>query len=551
MSKRSKTEQPTIPMYPLPTPSHETGVPVRNPVPSGYGNAESPTELWIASPKPASTHHTWLLRITIGLAVLVFLFLAAAMVIGGALVYESNWLLPGVNVLGLDLGGRTKAEATAVLQDDWQKRTITLAAGETTWNMPPETLGITLDADATIAAAYGQGRSWSSLVQGVRYGLQFPVIPVWEIDMGAAQANLSALAAELTVPATDAGMELVNGRFTATPATDGQALDLEATLNTLQAQAAAAVMNGRFDLITTTVPATVTDVSAVVDQANALLGTVIAVQAFDPISNDNWTWTLVPDTWGQWLTFDATAAQQGQFIWTLDAAQVGTYLNSQVALLGENRYVDEALAGTAVSQAIANQNGHVSLRIYHYPQQHTVQTGETISSIGHDYGIPYPWIQQANPGVDNLFVGQVLTIPSLDDMVPLPVVENKRIVVSITQQKAWVYENGNLKWEWPASTGIADSPTSPGVFQIQSHEENAYAGNWDLWMPSFMGIYRPVPTSDFMNGFHGFPTRNGSQLLWTGSLGHPVTYGCILLSSENAQILYNWAETGVVVEIQP
>jgi lipoprotein-anchoring transpeptidase ErfK/SrfK len=66
-----------------------------------------------------------------------------------------------------------------------------------------------------------------------------------------------------------------------------------------------------------------------------------------------------------------------------------------------------------------------------------------------------------------------------------------------------------------------------------------------------MGIYRPVPTSEFMNGFHGFPTRGGSQLLWTGSLGRPVTYGCILISSENAQTLYNWAETGVIVEIQP
>jgi lipoprotein-anchoring transpeptidase ErfK/SrfK len=70
-------------------------------------------------------------------------------------------------------------------------------------------------------------------------------------------------------------------------------------------------------------------------------------------------------------------------------------------------------------------------------------------------------------------------------------------------------------------------------------------------MPNFMGIYRPVPTADFMNGFHGFPTRNGSTLLWTGDLGHQVTYGCVLLSSENASLLYDWAEEGVVVEVQP
>jgi lipoprotein-anchoring transpeptidase ErfK/SrfK len=66
-----------------------------------------------------------------------------------------------------------------------------------------------------------------------------------------------------------------------------------------------------------------------------------------------------------------------------------------------------------------------------------------------------------------------------------------------------------------------------------------------------MGIYRPVPTSNFMNGFHGFPTRDGASLLWTGNLGSPVTFGCILVDTGNAKALYEWAEEGVVVEIVP
>jgi lipoprotein-anchoring transpeptidase ErfK/SrfK len=133
---------------------------------------------------------------------------------------------------------------------------------------------------------------------------------------------------------------------------------------------------------------------------------------------------------------------------------------------------------------------------------------------------------------------------------PYPVDPDKRIVVSISQQKTWVYENGQVKWTWTTSTGIADSPTWPGIYQIISHEPNAYAANWNLWMPDFMGVYQPIPGADFTNGFHGFPTRGASQLLWTNDLGTRVTYGCILLSNENAQALYNWAEEGVVVEIQ-
>jgi lipoprotein-anchoring transpeptidase ErfK/SrfK len=127
---------------------------------------------------------------------------------------------------------------------------------------------------------------------------------------------------------------------------------------------------------------------------------------------------------------------------------------------------------------------------------------------------------------------------------------NKRIVVSISEQRTRVYENGQLLYDWVTSTGIQSSPTWTGVYQVISHEPQAYAANWNLYMPNFIGIYQPVPNSDFTNGFHGFPTRGGGQLLWENSLGTRVTYGCVLLSDQNVQTLYNWAEEGVVVEIR-
>ena len=116
----------------------------------------------------------------------------------------------------------------------------------------------------------------------------------------------------------------------------------------------------------------------------------------------------------------------------------------------------------------------------------------------------------------------------------------------------WASENGQVVFEWPVSTGIASSPTAPGVFQVQSHELNAYGEQWNLYMPHFVGFYHPGPNVEVMNGFHGFPTSaTGGYLLWTGDLGRPATYGCILLSLENAAMLYDWAEEGVVVEVRP
>jgi lipoprotein-anchoring transpeptidase ErfK/SrfK len=161
-------------------------------------------------------------------------------------------------------------------------------------------------------------------------------------------------------------------------------------------------------------------------------------------------------------------------------------------------------------------------------------------------------VEEANPeiNVDALTVGQTLTLPSKDILVPLNPIPSKRIVVSRSQQHLWAYENGQIIFDWVISTGLPSSPTALGVFQVQTHEPNAYADQWNLYMPHFMGFYHPGPNMDLMNGFHGFPTRGGGYLLWSDDLGHPVTYGCVLLSLENAETLYNWAEEGVVVEVR-
>ena len=515
--------------------------------------AELPTQAWQPMPPPAPRHRThWLVHLALAAsAVLVLLFGLAVVIAAVWFVGQSDWIVPRVSVAGIEVGGQSRDTAVSTLQAAWDTQPITLAAGDETRTVPPSSLGFALDAAATADAARDQGRTLASWRAFWANDGRFLVTPVWQWDRAVAENGLNALAAELNRAPQDARLEYSNGRFVALPGQPGRQLDVAATLNLLAQQAGDVLANGRLDLVLTAVPPAVVDLSAVAEQANTLLAAPITLHVYDPIANEAVDWLLPPETWGGWLTVDATAVAAGQFNWSLDQGQVESYLQAQAAGLGEERYVDVEEAGTAVTEAITNHVPTVSLRVYHQPRQHVVQSGETLSSIGRDYGIPYPWIQQANPGLETLSVGQIITIPSVDEMVPLPVVEGKRIVVSIAQQRAWVYENGALKWEWPVSTGIASSPTAPGIFQIQSHEANAYAGNWDLWMPQFMGIYRPVPPSDFMNGFHGFPTRGGSQLLWTGDLGRPVTYGCILLDSGNAELLYNWAETGVVVEIQP
>lgn len=482
---------------------------------------------------------------------LLFFTFATGLLVAGlsfwAVLMASPVMMPTTHVFDVTISGQTIAEATTSLETYWQQRTITLQGTDTVWVVTPEDLGITFDAQATAVNAHTQGRTWQSIGMIWQQGA-LQTAPVWSIDPTQAERYLQAIAPQLETPAQDATIRIVRGRAEVVPAHTGQAIDFSATLQALQTDGAMVLMNGRLPLVFTTTEPAVTNASAAMAHANELLSMAIQVEAYDPVSNETQHWTITPDVWGDWLTIGAiNPAELDAFSWAINPQAVASGLAID---WGNGRFVQTQPAINAITQAIVTRNPHVSLRLYHPASTHTVQAGETLSSIGQAVGIPYPWLQQANPNVTALSVGQQIVIPSPDVMIPLPVVTNKRVVVSISQQKAWVYEDGALKWEWEASTGISTSPTAPGVFQIQTHEENAYAGNWDLWMPYFMGIYQPVPTSEFMNGFHGFPTRGGSQLLWTNNLGTQVTYGCVLLSTENAQLLFDWAEAGVIVEIQ-
>ncbi|MCB8977136.1 MAG: L,D-transpeptidase family protein [Ardenticatenaceae bacterium] len=519
----------------------------------------APTELWFpvanaqpqALPQPARQKRPFLKYIFLA-AVLLTLFTVGLIVVAGAgLIYMSDLVMPGVQAMGIDLGRMTQNEAAALLQNSSSQQTLRLVHDETVWLVSPADLGLTLDAAATAKSAHAYGRTPQAWVEFIKTGTM-AVEPSWVLDTAVAQTYLQNRAGELAIEPVNAGLVIENGQVATTPAADGQMLNVAATVAALAQSGAAVAQNGEIQLVMQPVAPAITDVSGFVAQAEALLATTITIQATDPVQDESVSWVVGPQVWGSWLSLAVDPANTTQFNWTLDPDKAAQFFAERNAALGENRYLDEALALTAVTEAIKNQQENISLRIYHSPSQYVVQSGDTFAGIGRKVGIPYPWIQAANPGVgDALTVGQSITIPSPDDLLPYPVVDGKRIVVSISQQRAWVYENGELKWEWLASTGIASSPTAPGVFQIQTHEANAYAASWDLWMPSFMGIYQPAPNVEFMNGFHGFPTRDGANLLWTNNLGTPVTYGCILLSNENAAQLYEWAEQGVIVEILP
>ena len=129
---------------------------------------------------------------------------------------------------------------------------------------------------------------------------------------------------------------------------------------------------------------------------------------------------------------------------------------------------------------------------------------------------------------------------------PVNYAGGKRILVDISEQHMYVYEGDSLVFSFVASTGM-NNATRAGSFSVLDKIPNAYGATWNIWMPNWLGIYW---AGSLENGIHALPILPNGATLWAGFLGRPISYGCIVLDTYDSQLLYDWAEVGVPVEIQ-
>lgn len=484
----------------------------------------------------------------------VFALLGVLIVVGAYVYFQAlELVLPGVSVGQVSLGGMSRREAAAALDEAWNgsEQGLIISDGAQNWYAPAAEFGLALDPRITAQRAYDVGHG-APIVAEVKTFFETTlrgrnVAPVVSFDEAQARMGLEAWAPKLTLPAQDASIVIdEDGQVSAVPGEPGYTLNVEGTLQVLAADPGLAVMDGYLPLVLDPIAPRIVDASAAVEEARALLDAPLAIRAYDPVADETLEWTAEPDVIAVWLTVQTL--EDGSHA-VVDGERVGDYLTDLNASLGGLRYLDAQAAASEITVAL-RESRPAALFVRHHPTSYIVQPGDTLTSVAWEVGIPYWRIKEANPGLDenSLTVGQTLIIPSKDDLLPLPVVVGKRIVVDISEQHLWAYANGSEVYSFVISTGIDRSPTQPGIFQVQDHDLSVYAPQWDLTMPHFISIYEAWP--GFFNGFHGLPTLSGGQLLWREVLGRPASYGCIILDLDDGETLYNWAEDGVVVEIR-
>ena len=463
----------------------------------------------------------------------------------------SGRIVPGVSVGKIELDGMTPEEASITLQQNWELQArIQVTNGIQSQTLTPAELGISVDIPLTVQKAHEVGHGGTMLAEAAQMFAAlwdgWEIAPAVTLDEEIARTKLEALSPAMSLQAKDATLRVENGVPVPIPAELGYTLNIEATLEALAADPSAVLMNESLPAVPQPVPPRISDVTPALAQAQRLLDTPLSINAYDPIQDEIKTWPVPREVVAAWLAV-APGETGPQVI--LDETQVAGYLTQLGGTLGAGRALNVTGDSRPLAEALRTGRAYTVL-ITHQPTMYTVQPGDTLLKIGWNLGMPFWLISRANPNVnpEAIQAGTELVIPAKTDLLPLPIVPNKRIVINIGQQRLRVFQDGQMIGQHKISTGIDRSPTQPGVFQVQTHDPNAYASVWDLYMPNFLGIYEAWP--GFMNGIHGLPRLSNGQRLWANILGRPASYGCIILDLKTAEWLYQWAEDGVVVEIQ-
>ena len=467
----------------------------------------------------------------------------------------SATVAPGVHVGDIPVGGMSLEQATEILDKHWNRELFMTAvdtgdAGRT-WAVRPADFGLGVDAASTAEAAYSYARE-SSLPSAVwemvsAFSNGWETVPIVSFDAQKARSGLKALSASAHIPASDARLGLAAGEITSTAAQWGRQLNVDSSLELIAADPAAVLLRyGFVPLVTSPVAPAIEEVAKAASQAEHMLSASPTLRAYDPVTDEWMEFTPSREQTSDWLRIQREGT--GLKI-EVEQEAITPYINSLQTELGEERTVDPEAATEALLAGLRGEE-MLPLKIQYLPRYYVVTPQDTLISISFKVGIPYwKWLE-GNPEVKarGLRVGESITIPPRDAMLELPVVESKRIIISISEQHMWLQENGETILEHIISTGIPNSPTMPGLFQIKSRFVNAYASNWDLYMPHFLGIYHATP--NLLNGIHGLPLLSNGSRLWADVLGNPASYGCVILDLEAAEHLYTWAEDGVVVEIR-
>jgi vancomycin resistance protein YoaR len=166
-------------------------------------------------------------RVLIGVAALAALLLIGYLLLA---MTSGNTARPGTTVQGIDISGMSQSEAAAAVTEGLgpiaEKRLRVRALDETV-GLRPEEAGLSLDAEASVAPAFGHTWNPVALIAGMFGSTTLPAVAA--VDEPLLSAQIDLIAQNIDRPAVEPSVDVEKGEGVITPGTDGRALDREAT----------------------------------------------------------------------------------------------------------------------------------------------------------------------------------------------------------------------------------------------------------------------------------------------------------------------------------
>ena len=213
-------------------------------------------------------------------ALLFSVFISLALILLGVLLYEGYHLhriYPGVQALGVSLGGLTPSEAVVALPqavDLYLAMPLRLRYGDQVWEVAAAQVGVRFDRPALVRLAHSVGRGhglekdlWQQLIAWqAGYELAYQLT----FDQVVANQLLADLAGQINRPVRDATLELRDLSVITAPSQVGRTLDVDASRERIFARLED-LSGGEVHLVVHEIPPQLCDVSQAAQQVKRIL----------------------------------------------------------------------------------------------------------------------------------------------------------------------------------------------------------------------------------------------------------------------------------------
>ncbi|MEP6984739.1 MAG: LysM peptidoglycan-binding domain-containing protein [Chloroflexota bacterium] len=190
---------------------------------------------------------------------------------------------------------------------------------------------------------------------------------------------------------------------------------------------------------------------------------------------------------------------------------------------------------------------------------YTVAAGDQLGKIANKFGVSWVDIATANgiSDANQIYAGQTLTIPGVSAAVaaannvpaapptpqfvpdPPTIYVGRQVVVDLSDQMVYAYQDGVLVRSLRVSTGLPGSETVLGDYKVYHMLESQ----------RMVGPGYDLPGVPYVMYFYQGYALHGTY--WHHNFGHPMSHGCVNMPTPEAEWFYeNFVEIGTPVHVE-